>query len=274
MIHFPLNSLIEKLTEYSKFDADFLAKSADKRMSALSIGSLDEYADYLNDHEQEQLLLREILQINFSFFFRDSLTFELLEHVLIPELIYNLKKKKRNEIRVWSAACAAGQEVYSLSILFEEALAVSQKKWSYRIFGTDINLNQLEKAQKGYYDAEALMNTKLKIIDKWFIKHGATYEINSSLKQNVSFSAFDLNDNQRTCPQDSIFGEFDIILCSNVLFYYNPSVRDSILEKLTQSLSSDGIIITGSAERNLFRKPKYHEAYPYSSIFRYSTTKP
>jgi chemotaxis methyl-accepting protein methylase len=107
----------------------------------------------------------------------------------------------------------------------------------------------------------------LKRKNEWFTKKGDFYVVKNQLKENIDFSVFDLLNENSNCPPSSIFGDFDIIFCANLLFYFKREFRTSILEKLSSSLAKGGLLITGETEREILIQHNYREVYPQSAIF-------
>jgi chemotaxis methyl-accepting protein methylase len=206
--------------------------------------------------------------VSYSEFFRNPLTFSVLERIVLPLLISTKQKKSRKEIRIWSAACAAGQEVYSLAMLLEETKLNTVQKINYRIFATDISESQIQIARDGCYNIEAFNLLIPKRISKWFSSQGENYFVDPVLKNWIEFSVFDQLNEKLSCPVTSIFGDFDIVFCSNLLFYYKPKFQKKILEKLSGSLTTDGYLITGETEREILFQLNYNEVYPHSAIFQ------
>lgn len=121
----------------SLFDEKFLEKSVNKRLDELGLSTVDAYLLKLQTDLDEIKFLNESLHINYSEFFRNSLTFSYLEQIIIPRLFETKKANNGKEIRIWSAACAAGQESYSIAILFDEYIKKRKTNIWYRIFATD-----------------------------------------------------------------------------------------------------------------------------------------
>jgi len=140
--------LRESGEDISKYDDSFLLKSIEKRIIAKGVHSKREYLSLLISSKEECIALNESLSICYSEFFRNSLTFAYLEKLILPSLFSSKYKLKQKEVRIWSAACASGQEAYSLAILCEELIATSTSVLSYRIIATDIDPEQVEKAEK------------------------------------------------------------------------------------------------------------------------------
>jgi chemotaxis protein methyltransferase CheR len=227
--------------DIARYDINFLDKSFNNRMIETGCKYASEYSYYLEDHLDERKIFLASLNISYSEFFRNSLTFSALERIIIPLLVLRKKDSKRKEIRIWSMACAAGQEVYSLAILLEEFMSISNEKINYRIFATDQSEEQVDEARKGNYSADSINNLNLKRVKQWFTKHGDTYTAKQELKKNIDFSVFDLFSEELACPPLSIFGDFDLVICANLLFYYKNEYRKLILQKAGNCLTSRGV---------------------------------
>jgi len=254
--------------DVSSYDIGFLENSIQKRMIETESLSKEDYYFFLTKNNKERLQFLDSLQNSYSEFFRNSLSFSVLERIILPSLLLRTKENKRKEIRIWSAACADGQEAYSLAILLEELKNGDSEKYKYRIFATDQSELQLASAIKGQYKKPALNNMTLKRINSCFIKQNATYSIKPELKANIDFSEFDLFNKEFSSPPVSIFGDFDLVICANLLFYYKPEFRQIILEKTINSLAIGGFLMTGEAEREILMNNNCHEVYPQSAIFQ------
>jgi len=160
-------------------------------------------------------------------------------------------------------------------MILEELQTSTGEKLNYRIFASDRSELQVNEARNGQYSAYALNNVNLKRVNQWFTKHrsvgrqdGEMYTIKPELREKIDFSVFDLLSEQLSSPSASIFGDFDLVFCANLLFYYKSEYRKLILEKITNSLSKGGFIITGEAEREIMINHNCHEVFPNSSIFQ------
>ncbi len=258
--------------DLSMYADSFLEKSFEQRMQATACTSPDDYCAHLEQNPAEGKILQNSLQNHFSQFFRHLLTFAVLERVILPELIQKKKHDQHREIRIWSAGCAAGQEACSLAILLEEALGNSHPGLTYRIFATDLDESQLEQARAGYYPAAALDNLSLKRTRTWFTRQDQGYRVRPALHKNLDFSTFNLLQQERGCPPASIFGDFDMILCCNLLIYYRPKTRHLILDRFEGCLAHGGILVTGEAEYGLALTHHYREVCPPSPVFRLNRT--
>ncbi|MHC1737438.1 MAG: protein-glutamate O-methyltransferase CheR [Ignavibacteriaceae bacterium] len=254
--------------DITRFDESFLEKAIANHASKADCKTIEEYSKLLQQKEKEARILVDSLSINYSEFFRNPVTYAYLEQQVFPQLAENKIKKGEKEIRIWSAACAAGQEPYTISIICSELKDSVSYKINTFIFGTDNNKAELRKAQAGVYQSSSLGRVPLKYIEKYFTKNGNSYTLHSSVSENVLFSAFDLFSETDSCPPISIYGNFDMIFCANVLFYYKDEYRKLIMKKLSNSLAGGGYLITGETERNFVMRNNYREVFPTSGIFQ------
>ncbi|MDZ4203951.1 MAG: protein-glutamate O-methyltransferase CheR [Bacteroidales bacterium] len=255
-------------TDVSKYNDSFLDKSLQKRITETNCSSAEEYYTFLKQNHKEGESFIDSMHNSYSEFFRNPLTYAVLQQIVLPAIVLKKANTKQGEIRIWSVACAAGQEAYSMAILLEELLNVRSEKFSYRIFATDHSELQINQAQMGKFSAYALNNLNLNRVNQWFTKHGDTYVVKPALKDNIDFSVFDLFNKWPSCPPASIFGGFDMIICANLLFYYKNEYQEIILNKAANSLVDDGYLITGETEREIWMNHHFHEIFPQSAIFQ------
>lgn len=252
-----------------RYDHDFVLKSVAKRMLATNAASFADYLSRLFESTEETRDFIDSLSITYSEFFRNPLTFAVLEQIVLPSILKEKEKAGTSEIRVWSAGCAAGQEAYSIAILLDELLLERDSTVSFRIFGTDISETALESALKGRYHADTLQNVRLKHFRDYFTQQGNVYHIHPRLKDRIAFSSYDLLEKKSFSPPASIFGEFDLIFCGNLLFYYGDKIRRNILTKLKNCLSPRGYLATGEVERAFVEQMDgFRAVVPPAAVFR------
>ena len=274
-----MNTLLEELIEQVKtshgkdlslYDSLFLEGVLKNRRTVLGLADLEGYMRYMEVNGLEVDSLMQALTVTYSQFFRDPFTFSLLQQSILPML---RNRKPDTELRIWSAGCAGGQEAYSLAILLEDAIAIENKPIRYRIFATDISSSALYMGRQGKYCEDAVQNLTLRQIHDYFTKEGGDFSVNLRLQKQIDFSVYDLLDSSTAYPPQSIFGDFDLIFCSNLLFYYQPEIRVTILRKLTKALSAAGYLVTSETERGFVQG--IHElsmVKPESTVFRAITT--
>jgi len=240
--------------DISPYDELFLLKSINRGVLATGSGSIAAYGDRLAGCLTEAAAFCDSLRVTYSEFFRDPLTFAVLERLVLPSLVPSNGESGRREIRVWSAGCAAGQEAWSVAILLEELSRTLPEPLAYRVFATDLPGPGLDVARTGIYDAEAVGNVRLRHLREHFTREGKAYSIASGLRAKVEFSAYDLLDERSASPASSIYGDFHLILACNLLFYYRPAIRDRVLGKLCRALSPGGYLVVGETERESVTK--------------------
>lgn len=250
------------------YDETFLQKCIQQRILAIQCDGYEKYRLELEQNETERMLLLKSLQVSYSEFFRNPLTFSVLEKVVLPELMQRTTGKNSTNLRIWSMACASGQEVYSLAMLLEECMEMRDKRIHYHIFATDQSANEIEMSMLGHYQSAALANVSLKRLNRWFDQKNEGYVVKDVLRKNIHFSVFDVVSNPLPCPPESIFGEFDLILCANLLFYYKSTTQEAIIRKAEGVLANGGFLVTGEVERSILRQRSFKEYYPQSAIFK------
>jgi len=254
--------------DVSKYEISFLEKVIQIRMNALTIETRKDYLLFLESEPAESTEIMDQLSNSYSEFFRNPLTFIYLEQTILPILIHQKMKNNEKGIRIWSAACASGQEAYSLAILFDELVESKKETIDCHIFATDINADELDKARRGVYQATAVNKVSLKRIKTYFTQQGENYIVAPHLGKYIDFSMFDLLSGQYNCPPASIYGNFDLVFCTNLLFYYKPSYRQRIIDKASKCLAPGGYLITGEAEGGMVKENNYREVFINSGIFQ------
>lgn len=191
-----------------------------------------------NDHDYFESFLMEIT-VNVTEMFRDPSFYKAVSTHVIPYL------RSYQRIKVWNAGCSTGEELYSYTIMFEEAKLYDRSFF----YGTDINADVLELAKNGIYDLQKMkqysenyqksgaMHT---LADYYYANYGAA-SINHSLKKNVLFSAHNL-------ASDGVFNEFQLISCRNVLIYFNTDLQKKVIDLFYNSLANFGFLCLGSKE--------------------------
>lgn len=235
--------------DVSAYDATFLVKALEKRRVATSTETALSYMELLSEDPAEAETFLHSLSVTYSKFFRNPLTFGLLEQVILPGLVSGEIASAKRDLRIWSAGCAGGQEAWSIAILLEEMIATWKEPFSYRIFASDRSEEILALARSGVYSPSDLGNVRLRQLERYFSKQGDSYAILPKLKEQIDFSTHDLLNTQSRSPSASIYGDFDLVICSNLLFYYKPEMQRFILDKLRQNLTTGGYLVTGETEQ-------------------------
>lgn len=183
----------------------------------------------------------EAMTTNESSFFRDRAAFDKFRDVILPPLLAARAKSKR--LRIWSAACAAGQEPYSIAMILED-LKLQQKGWSVDLIATDLSPEMITRAEDGLYTHyEVQRGLAIRRLVAHFTQDNGNWRIDESLRRMVSFRQFNLLDS---------FGwldDLDVVFCRNVLLYFDQKTKASVLERIDEILQPDGVLMLGHAEK-------------------------
>lgn len=237
--------------EISMFSDAFLENTIGSRITSTNSKTPDQYLKTLSNYRDEADILSTSLTNSYSAFYRNPLTFSLLSQFVLPKIIHEKEKNNDSEIRIWSAGCASGQEAYSLAILADDLISKTKGSVKYRIFATDILPAELKAAAEGTYNSDDILNLPFRYVSKYFSKSGDSFMVNNMLKEYIEFSQYDLLDWHSSAPPASIFGDFDLVMCSNLLFYYRPDFQKIILDKFRHSIRENGFLVTGEAETGI-----------------------
>jgi chemotaxis protein methyltransferase CheR len=185
----------------------------------------------------------EAMTTNETSFFRDRHPFEALRTTVLPELI--AKKSKEKTLLIWSAACSTGQEPHSLAVLLTEHFP-ELHAWQLRIVGSDISGAALEKARAGRYSAlEIGRGLPARMLTHYFDRVGPQFEVQSRLRSMIEWRQLNLAGRWPRLPT------FDIVFLRNVLIYFPAQTSASVLRSVHGTLSPDGYLVLGSAEKVL-----------------------
>ncbi|GAA4041305.1 protein-glutamate O-methyltransferase CheR [Sphingomonas rosea] len=213
------------------------------------IASIDELITILVMGREPSLSTRvvEALLNNETYFFRDRVPFDLLESAALPELAR--RREASRTLRIWSAGCSAGQEVYSLAMLFAED-AARWNGWTIDIVGTDVSESIVERARAGTYSQfEVQRGLGIQQMIRWFDETPVGWRAAESLRKSIRFQVHNILEG---APHP---GRFDLILCRNVLLYLNDSTRRKAFDRLSASLAPDGWLMLGAGETVIGQSP-------------------
>lgn len=257
-----LTDVIKKIHgfDFSEYSKASLSRRLIRIMQLKKLSFYDLKHLLINDHQYFQSFLDEVT-VNVTEMFRDPAYYKALNAQVLPYL------STFQHIKMWSAGCSSGEEVYSLSILMNQA-DLSKKTF---IYGTDVNMDVLQEAKKGIYSlrkiksyAENYLLTGLSgfLSDYFTIMYDAA-TIHSELKQNTLFSLHNL-------ISDNVFNEFQFISCRNVFIYFESDLQERILNLFYKSLCPLGFLCLGSKEtiRSDYFKSKFKTINSKENIYQ------
>lgn len=231
--------------EFHAYSPQLVDQRIGERIQALGVGSADEYLARLRADNDEANCLGRMLLVRYSLFFRNPLQFQLLQEILLPPL---LSRSENGIFKVWSAACAAGEEPYSLAIILSELAVRSECRQQLCIFATDVAQDALDEAQQAVYPPDRLKEVTFERIGRCFTAEGNRFRLGDHFREYVSFSRHDLLDRRTFAPPESVFGGFDLVLCRNFLMYLNDDAYQRVFDKLFKALNPGGILMLGKTE--------------------------
>jgi two-component system CheB/CheR fusion protein len=226
--------------DFSKYKGSTVGRRIRRRMEFRQIPEVADYAAIVSGDQGELELLYKDLLIGVTEFFRDKQAFEFLEHEVIPRLFTNLNKGE--DLRVWSAACATGEEAYSIAILLFEKAEEIGFMGKITVFATDVHKTSLDFASQGLYDRARLTNVNPGRMDKFFKKEGGDlFRVTSELRKLVVFAPHNL-------LNDPPFTRLDLVCCRNLLIYFQTEVQERVISLFHFALKIDGILFLGGSE--------------------------
>ncbi len=212
--------------------------------------------------DTSQRILNKIVDAittNETFFFRDNSPFDMLRYKLIPDII---DRSDGKNIKVWSAACSTGQEVYSIAMILREILP-NTEQWNIRLLGTDISDAAVAQASYGSYNkTEINRGLPPNYRTKYFNEGPNTWRIRDEVRAMTMFRRMNLLE-----PFSSI-GKYDLILCRNVAIYFSPENRKKLFDQIANQLNPSGYLMIGASESLVgiserFERKSYHNSIVY-----------
>lgn len=221
---------------------DFLKRRFDGRMHVKGMSSYAEYANYLDKNPAEFKDLLDALTINVSEFFRDPTVWEAFQSSIIPAIIKEKIRTSQRELRIWSAGCADGEEPYTIAVSVIDALSCNLRTFKIEIVATDVDLQSLDRAQRGVYSPARLRLVKYPVLQRFFTPtYGGNLRISDEIKRLVTFQSHNLFTLPPSLP-------FDVISCRNVMIYFSPELQQTVFRNFHQALSRGGYLILGKLE--------------------------
>jgi len=255
-----INLLPEEFTVYAKFVRELTGIALDSTKSYLIETRLEPmvrelglkgYSDlyYRIKADSTGTLARKVIDritTQETSFFRDSSPFDMLKFKIIPDLLDARKKSlppgARIPIRIWSAACSTGQEVYSILISLKEVLG-DLSAYSIRLLATDISDSAIAHASRGLYqNGEIVRGMPADLLSRYFTVEGGGHKVRDDIRAFATFKRWNLFDDF------SSFGRFDVVFCRNVAIYFTEEDKRNLFGRIERVMEKDGSLIVGSTE--------------------------
>ncbi len=208
-----------------------------KRLRACHIQNYADYYHYINKQENELELCKalELITTNETYFFREPKHFDFLQESILPDL------EKNAMVRLWSAACSSGEEIYSLAMIMSD-----KRKGKWEILGSDINQSMLDKATKAIYKDQRT-DQMPEAYRKRFCRRGVgpfegCLRINPDLRSRAAFRRIELHNK---LPD---IGVFDVVFIRNVMIYFDNDMRRKVVDQVVEKIKPGGYLFVGLSE--------------------------
>lgn len=225
--------------DFSYYKPNTVIRRIERRLSMNQSTHLDDYVDQLRIDPHELNALYKDLLIGVTRFFRDREAYERIERDILPDLI--AKAKPEQELRIWVAGCATGEEPYSLAILLHERFKQLDRPLNLKIFASDVHQSSLEFASAAIYEEEALAKVSPERLSRYFVRRGDRYQVSNELRQLVVFA-------RHNVMKDAPFTKLDFISCRNLLIYFQPPAQKKALSLFHFGLKTRAVLFLGPSE--------------------------
>jgi chemotaxis protein methyltransferase CheR len=213
-----------------------------RRCEALGLAGFASYQRYLEAHPDEWPVLHDLCLVHISRFFRDRRVFEILRDEILPAIAHEARGHNR-PVRIWSAGCAAGEEPYTMAMMWNLCLRPHFPELAFAVVATDVEEAALIRAATACYSGSSLKELPPSWQQQAFEPQGRLFQVRPEHRRPVEFHRQDL---RTTMPP----GPFDLVLCRNAVFtYFVPALRDAVARQLVDRLRPGGYVLVGAHER-------------------------
>lgn len=225
--------------------------------------SIDDLIHVVRARREERLIAQvvDVMTTNETFFFRDRVPFEHLRETILPALA---QTRRGARIRIWCTACSTGQEPYSIAMLLEQNPQIAGGV-PVEIVATDISDRCLERARQGLFTQfEVQRGLPIQLLMHYFTQQDDHWRISERLRNQVTFRK------QNLIEPTASLGKFDVVLCRNVLSYFDGPTKTEVLERISQQLNPGGALILGATESVVGLSTDFEEMQDRRGLYRLS----
>ena len=245
--------LLEKLRVEHSFDfrqykEASLLRRIRRRMGLLHVTSFATYITYLDRNPDEYRALLDVILINVTRSFRDPEAWDLVRENVIPRIVQEAGPTR--SLRIWSAGCSSGEEPYTLAMLIAESVRQNARELDVKIYATDVDEDALNTARAGLYRLESVKDVPRELFERYFVREGQLYRFRRDLRKWCIFGRHDLT-------QDSPLPHLDLLVCRNVLIYFDTDLQERILPRFHYGIHEGGYLFLGKAESMLSRSRRF-----------------
>ena len=224
--------------DFSNYKPATVRRRIARRMTVREVTSTATYAQLMRQEPAEAIALMQELLISVTSFFRDPAAWRVMERRIIPRLFLN--KGTSDQVRVWVAGCATGEEAYSIAMLVAEQGGELERP-GVQLFATDLDMRAIAVAREGLYSAAEVAEVSEERLQRFFIRDPAGYRVRRELREQVLFA-------QHNVVKDPPFSHLDLVSCRNLLIYLNRTIQDRVIETFHFALRPGGYLFVGNSE--------------------------
>jgi len=225
--------------DFSFYKSSTVGRRIQRRLAMHQSSDVDEYAIRLRHDAMELNSLYRDLLIGVTHFFRDPEAFEVLEKQIIPKVVELAGHD--DDVRIWVAGCATGEEAYSIAILFHEHFTALGRAPAFKLFATDVHNTSLEVASTGEYGEDSVAGVSEERLERYFERIRDKFVVIPELRKQIVFAPHNL-------LKDAPFTKLDMIACRNLLIYFQPLAQKKALSLFQFGLKTGGMLFLGPSE--------------------------
>ena len=225
--------------DFRHYKPGTVMRRVERRLQVNGLPDLASYLDFLRSNPREAAPLLQDMLISVTNFFRDHNAFDALEKDVLPRIFKD--RTAGDQVRVWVAGCATGEESYSLSMLLQEQAGDHGERGEFQIFATDIDERAIATARRGIYQTGIAADVSAARLQRFFVHEQNQYRVTTAIRERVLFATHNL-------LRDPPFSRLDLICCRNLLIYLDQSAQTSVLEMFRYALKPGGYLFLGTSE--------------------------
>ena len=223
---------------FSTSNRTILESRLKEKLRTGEVDSIDKYYSLIKSNKEELKTLLDSVTTNLTRFFRNTAHFNTLEHYIIPDLIKEKHAAGEKTIKIWCAGCSTGEEPYSIAMIMTELLP---SELNVEITASDLSLKSLMTAKEGYYPQTRTTGIPENYLSKYFEKKDNGYQIIKTIQDKIKFDYHNLK-------FDSGQRNLDLILCRNVIIYFDDIAQENVINKFWDALNNHSYLIIGHSE--------------------------
>jgi PAS domain S-box-containing protein len=223
-------------TNFSRYKSSTISRRMKKRMDVLGMNNIENYLSYIHNTPKELEDLFTAVLIGETEFFRDKESFRALKEILKKKI---LKNRQEKNYRIWCVGCGTGEEAYSIAMLLLDLK--EKEQFNFQIFASEIQERAIQIARNGIFSENKVENVPEEFREKYFNKIPGGYEIKRRVRRHIMFTRHDVTD-------DPPFIRLDLIVCRNLLIYFNAGLQQETIKLFSYALNPQGLLLLGKSD--------------------------